>query len=89
MAEYAGNLWNMSAARQVGTAKDPVGNRTKRVFLESGALNKGLPDALGVGLPGDVLTRSRISAAGAQLREPATGHRRFSCRGTRATPARS
>jgi methyl-accepting chemotaxis protein len=33
--------------------------------------------ALGVDLPGEILTRAQISAAGAQLREPVGGHRRF------------
>ena len=58
-------------------AKDLVGNRTKRFFLESGALTRASRMALGVDLPGEILTRAQISAAGAQLREPAGGHRRF------------
>ena len=58
-------------------AKDLVGNRTKRFFLESGALTRASRMELGVDLPGEILTRAQISAAGAQLREPARGHRSF------------
>ena len=56
-------------------AKDLVGNRTKRFFLESGALTRASRMELGVDLPGKVLTRAQITAAGARLRESASGHR--------------
>ena len=58
-------------------AKDLVGNRTKRFFLESGALTRASRMELGVDLPGKVLTRAQITAAGARLRESASGHRPF------------
>ena len=58
-------------------AKDLAGNRTKRFFLESGALTRASRMELGVELPGEVLTRAQISAAGARLREPAHDHRPF------------
>ena len=56
-------------------AKDLVGNRTERFFLESGALTRASRMELGVGLPGEILTRARVSATGARLREPARNHR--------------
>ncbi len=58
-------------------ARDLVGNRTKRFFLESGALTRASRMELGVELPGEVLTRAQISAAGARLREPTHDHRPF------------
>ena len=57
--------------------KDLAGNRTKRFFLESGALTRASRMELGVELPGEVLTRTQITAAGARLREPAHDHRPF------------
>jgi len=58
-------------------AKDLAGNRTKRFFLESGALTRASRMELGVELPGEILTRAKISAAGARLTEPAPDHRPF------------
>jgi methyl-accepting chemotaxis protein len=58
-------------------AKDLAGNRTKRFFLESGALTRASRMELGVELPGEVLTRTQITAAGARLREPAHDPRPF------------
>jgi methyl-accepting chemotaxis protein len=58
-------------------AKDLAGNRTKRFFLESEALTRASRMELGVELPGKVLTRAQISAAGAALREPADNRRPF------------
>ncbi len=58
-------------------AKDLAGNRTKRFFLESGALTRASRMELGVELPGEALTRTQITAAGARLREPAHDHRSF------------
>lgn len=58
-------------------AKDLAGNRTKRFFLESGALTRASRMEIGVELPGQVLTRAQISAAGARLREPGNDHRPF------------
>ena len=58
-------------------AKDLGGNRTKRFFLESGALTRASRMELGVDLPGEALTRAQITAAGARLREPAHDHRPF------------
>jgi methyl-accepting chemotaxis protein len=58
-------------------AKDLVGNRTKRFFLESGALTRASRMELSVELPGEVLTRAQISTAGARLREPAHDNHPF------------
>ncbi len=58
-------------------AIDLAGNRTKRFFLESGALTRASRMELGVELPGEVLTRAQIGAAGARLREPRDEHRPF------------
>ena len=58
-------------------AIDLAGNRTKRFFLESGALTRASRMELGVELPGEVLTRAQIGAAGARLREPRDDHRPF------------
>ena len=58
-------------------AKDLGGNRMKRFFLESGALTRASRMQLGVDLPGEVLTRTQFTAAGARLREPAHEHRPF------------
>jgi Methyl-accepting chemotaxis protein (MCP) signalling domain len=57
-------------------AKDLAGNRTKRFFLESGALTRASRMELGVDLPGEILARAQISAAGlpaqrARTRSPA------------------
>jgi methyl-accepting chemotaxis protein len=57
-------------------AKDLVGNRTKRFFLESGALTRASRMELGVTLPGERLTRVQIAATGATLTEPRHGGRR-------------
>ena len=70
-------------------AKDLAGNRTKRFFLESGALTRASRMELGVELPGEVLSRTQISAAGARLREPAHDNHPFLLQTTPATPARS
>jgi len=58
-------------------AKDLAGNRTKRFFLESGALTRASRMELGVELSGEILTRAQISAAGARLTEPAHHRRPF------------
>ncbi len=58
-------------------AKDLGGNRTKRFFLESGALTRASRMELGVDLPGEALTRAQMTAAGARLREPAHDNRPF------------
>jgi methyl-accepting chemotaxis protein len=58
-------------------AEDLVGNRTKRFFLESGALTRASRMELSVELPGEVLTRAQISTAGARLREPAHDNHPF------------
>ncbi len=57
--------------------RDLAGNRTKRFFLESGALARASRMELGVELPGEVLTRSQIKLAGATLAEPQDGRRPF------------
>ncbi len=51
-------------------AVDLVGNRTKRFFLDSGALTRASRMELGVTLPPKVLTRTQIRSAGARLSEP-------------------
>jgi methyl-accepting chemotaxis protein len=58
-------------------AKDLAGNRTKRFFLESGALTRASRMELGVELPGKMLTRAEIRAAGGRLAEPQLGNRPF------------
>jgi methyl-accepting chemotaxis protein len=57
--------------------RDLAGNRTKRFFLESGALTRASRMELGVSLPGEVLTRSQIKSAGARLTEPSDARRPF------------
>lgn len=54
-------------------AADLAGNRTKRFFLESGALTRAARMDVGVELPGRMLTRAEIRSAGARLTEPAAG----------------
>ena len=58
-------------------ARDLAGNRTKRFFLDSGALTRASRMELGVALPGDVLTRGQIRSAGARLTQPRHGSRPF------------
>jgi methyl-accepting chemotaxis protein len=58
-------------------AKDLAGNRTKRFFLDSSALTRAARMELGVKLPEEVLSRQRMSAAGAALAEPAHDTRPF------------
>jgi methyl-accepting chemotaxis protein len=48
-------------------ARDLVGNRTKRFFLDSGALTRASRMGLAVKLPAEVLTRAQIRSAGARL----------------------
>jgi methyl-accepting chemotaxis protein len=48
-------------------AVDLVGNRTKRFFLDSGALTRASRMELGVQLPVEMLTRAQIRSAGARL----------------------
>ncbi|HUB76109.1 MAG TPA: hypothetical protein VL977_03585, partial [Solirubrobacteraceae bacterium] len=48
-------------------ASDFVGNRSKRFFLDSGALTRAARMDLGVTLPAEVLTRSEFARAGARL----------------------
>ena len=55
-------------------ARDLVGNRTKRFFLDSGALTRASRMELGVELPTAVLTRAQIKSAGAKLTQPAETH---------------
>jgi len=54
-------------------AVDLAGNRTKRFFLESGALTRAARMEIGVDLPGRMLTRAQIRSAGARLTERAAG----------------
>ena len=58
-------------------ARDLVGNRTKRFFLDSGALTRASRMELGVELPGEALTRAQIRSAGARLTQPRHGARPF------------
>ena len=51
-------------------ALDLAGNRSKRFFLDSGALTRAARMALGVDLPPRVLTRAEFRQAGAQLERP-------------------
>jgi methyl-accepting chemotaxis protein len=50
--------------------RDLTGNRSKRFFLESGALTRAARMELGVSLPAEVLTREQIARTGAQLTRP-------------------
>jgi methyl-accepting chemotaxis protein len=56
-------------------AVDLVGNRSKRFFLDSGALTRAARMGLGVELPARVMTRPEIAQAGAALNQPAEGRR--------------
>jgi methyl-accepting chemotaxis protein len=56
-------------------AVDLVGNRSKRFFLDSGALTRAARMGLGVELPARVMTRPEIARAGAELTQPAEGRR--------------
>ena len=67
--------------------KDLAGNRTKRFFLESGALTRASRMELGVELPGEALTRTQITAAGLGSGGGRTITVRSCCRHTRATRA--
>ena len=58
-------------------ATDLARNRTKRFFLESPALTRASRMELGVELPGEVLNRHQITAAGAVLAEPDIDRRPF------------
>ena len=51
-------------------ARDLVGNRTKRFFLDSDALTRASRMELAVDLPAEVLTRAQFRAAGARLARP-------------------
>jgi methyl-accepting chemotaxis protein len=57
--------------------KDLVGNRSKRHFLDSGALTRAARMDLGVDLPARVLTRLEIERSGAKLTESALGEQGF------------
>jgi methyl-accepting chemotaxis protein len=56
-------------------AVDLVGNRSKRFFLDSGALTRAARMELGVELPARAVTRAEIVRAGADLRQPAENRR--------------
>jgi methyl-accepting chemotaxis protein len=56
-------------------AVDLVGNRSKRFFLDSGALTRAARMDLGVELPPHALTRAEIERTGAKLTRPADGRR--------------
>jgi methyl-accepting chemotaxis protein len=58
-------------------AIDLAGNRSKRFFLDSGALTRASRMELGVELPSRVLTRDEYKSAGAMLHQPADGRRRL------------
>jgi methyl-accepting chemotaxis protein len=58
-------------------ARDLAGNRTKRFFLDSGALTRASRMELGVQLPGEALTRAQIRSAGARLTQPRHDSRPF------------
>ena len=58
-------------------ARDLAGNRTKRFFLESGALTRASRMELGVNLPAEVLTRAQIRSAGARLSSRSAGSHPF------------
>ncbi len=58
-------------------ARDLVGNRTKRFFLDSGALTRASRMSLGVDLPAEVLTRAQIRSAGARLSTHGAGDHSF------------
>jgi methyl-accepting chemotaxis protein len=56
-------------------AVDLVGNRSKRFFLDSGALTRAARMDLDVELPSHALTRTEIERAGAKLTRPPDGRR--------------
>ncbi len=58
-------------------ARDLAGNRTKRFFLDSGALTRASRMELGVNLPAEVLTRAQIRSAGARLSSRSAGSHPF------------
>ncbi|MGH2894900.1 MAG: methyl-accepting chemotaxis protein, partial [Solirubrobacteraceae bacterium] len=58
-------------------ARDLVGNRTKRFFLDSGALTRASRMELAVELPAEVLTRAQFRAAGARLTKPSVADHPF------------
>jgi methyl-accepting chemotaxis protein len=58
-------------------ARDLAGNRTKRFFLDSGALTRASRMELGVNLPAEVLTRAQIRSAGARLSSRGAGSHPF------------
>jgi methyl-accepting chemotaxis protein len=70
---------NSSVSKDItgNPVKDLAGNRTKRFFLDSPTLTRASRIELGVKLPGEVLTRRQIAAAGAVLTEPACDERPF------------
>jgi methyl-accepting chemotaxis protein len=57
--------------------QDLAGNRTKRHFLDSGALTRAARMDIGVELPARVLTRAEIERDGARLLEPPPGEQGF------------
>jgi methyl-accepting chemotaxis protein len=56
---------------------DLLGNRTKRFFIESGAILRSSRMGIGVDLPPRPLSRTEMLAAGAQLGEPPAGAQGF------------
>ena len=58
-------------------ARDLVGNRTKRFFLDSDALTRASRMELGAKLPGEVLMRAQFRSAGARLTQPRQSDRPF------------
>ncbi len=58
-------------------AQDLAGNRTKRFFLDSGALTRAARMELGVELPARVVTRAELRASRARLTEPRQPERPF------------
>jgi methyl-accepting chemotaxis protein len=58
-------------------ARDLAGNRTKRFFLDSGALTRAARMELGVELAPRVITRAELRASGARVAEPRQPQRPF------------
>jgi methyl-accepting chemotaxis protein len=58
-------------------AVDLVGNRSKRFFLDSGALTRAARMELGVDLPARALSRTEIEQSGANVLEPSEDRRRL------------
>jgi len=57
--------------------KDLVGNRTKRMFLDSPVLTRGARMEFGIELPARAFTRQELKAKGAQPTEPSQGRTVF------------